>query len=237
MTQDRGDPRWGIYVYFSLIYFVLTICVSHLAMIDARFPEGSSGRAKFEEFKSNFFHTMMEVSRPDPRLATFCHGDTWINNFLFKYEKVTKRINALMHCFGQFYSHAYLNTREIWTTRKPTLCILNGRWLEHTNTNLHFKWGSVWIVTSFCFLLILLWWSFWLIAQLVRVCNRLYQYSFCLRTRACLKLPSWSISNSLGTLLQWPIWLTYCGAQPLKPCETNTTNNFSRIITASYAVS
>jgi len=36
--------------------------------------------------------------------------------------------------------------RETWTHQ----CILNGRWLERTERNLiNFKWGSVWIVSSF----------------------------------------------------------------------------------------
>jgi len=36
-----------------------------------------------------------------------------------------------------------------WNERKPTSCVLNGRWLERTETHLiHLKWDSVRIVTS-----------------------------------------------------------------------------------------
>ena len=48
--------------------------------------------------------------------------------------------------YDEFYSHAYVNTRETWTHGNQ---ILNRRLLGRTETNLtHFEWGSVWIVTS-----------------------------------------------------------------------------------------
>jgi len=51
-----------------------------------------------------------------------------------------KRTKALLNLKGQFYSHAIKANLNIG---EPT-CILNGRGLERTETNLkHFKWGSV----------------------------------------------------------------------------------------------
>jgi len=57
------------------------------------------------------------------------------------------------------FDRSVLFARLCWykrdlNARKPTKCILKGRWLERTETNLiHFKWGGVWIVTSFSILL------------------------------------------------------------------------------------
>jgi len=49
---------------------------------------------------------------------------------------------------SQSYSHAYVNTRETGKHGNRPNALLNGRWLERTETTLmHFKWGSVWIVT------------------------------------------------------------------------------------------
>jgi len=72
----------------------------------------------------------------------------YFNPIYYIWNRAVGSIDTPLFCIkGQFYSHMLIRER---LERKLTKRISNGRWLEPMETNLkHFKWGSVWIVTSF----------------------------------------------------------------------------------------
>lgn len=57
-------------------------------LIKNRFPEGTVGRAKFEEFAENFGSNMRGLIAKRSKLSVINHGDAWINNLLFRCNKV-----------------------------------------------------------------------------------------------------------------------------------------------------